>query len=281
VIRLGPDDLVLCSGTIRAAPFAHTVSAAAAAGFQGVSLYYDEYAVARASGWRDRDLREHLANSGIAVAELDGRMNWLPGDTGAPPMTAFVDAAAALGARSVTVIETRGRRVGTDIPFDVAAEAFGSVCDRASARGLLAHIEYFPWSGVPDLRTAYEIARRAARANGGVMVDVWHHVRGPDRGSLDFGVPCASVLAVQVSDVDVETHDDVRAEARHHRALPGEGAGNVADVLRALRDAGCVAPIEVEVYSDALAALGPEVAARRAAAAVRRVLAAAGLAPSR
>ena len=278
---LGPDDLVLCSGTIRAAPFAHTVAAASAAGFQGVSLYYDEYAVARASGWRDRDLRAHLAESGIEVAELDGRMNWLPGDTGAPPVTAFVDAAAALGARSVTVMETRGRRVGTDIPYDVAAEAFGSVCDRAAARGLLVHVEYFPWSGVPDLRTAYEISRRAACPNGGVMVDVWHHVRGPDRGSLDFGVPCASVLAVQVSDVAVVPDDDVRAEARHHRALPGEGAGNVADVLRALRDQGCVAPIEVEVYSDALAALGPAAAARRAAAALRGVLAAAGLAPSR
>jgi sugar phosphate isomerase/epimerase len=278
---LGPDDLVLCSGTIRAAPFAHTVSAAAGAGFQGVSLYYDEYAVARASGWSDRDLRAHLDDNGLAVAELDGRMNWLPGDTGAPPMTAFVDAAAALGARSVTVIETLGRRVGREIPYDVAAEAFASVCDRAAARGLLVHVEYFPWSGVPDARTAYEIVRRAARANGGVMVDVWHHVRGPDRGALDFGVPCNAVLAVQVSDVDVAAHDDVRAEARHHRALPGEGAGNVAALLRTLRDKGCTAPIEIEVYSDVLGTLGPVVAAQRAADALRAVLSAAGLAPVR
>jgi len=279
VSELGPDDLVLCSGTIRAAPFAHTVFAAANAGFQGVSLYYDEYAVARASGWRDRDLRAHLDDHGIAVAELDGRMDWLPGDTGAAPVIEFLDAAAALGARSVTVIEARGRRVGTDVPFDVAAEAFASVCDRAAARGLLVHVEYFPWSGVPDLRTAYEITRRAARENGGVMVDVWHHVRGPDRGSLDFGVPCTSVLAVQVSDVADAAHDDVRVEARHQRALPGEGVGNVEAVLRALRDAGCVAPIEVEVYSDALARMSPADAAQRAADALHRVLAAAGLAP--
>jgi sugar phosphate isomerase/epimerase len=278
---LGPDDLVLCSGTIRAAPFAHTVSAAAGAGFQGVSLYYDEYAVARASGWSDRDLRAHLGDSGLAVAELDGRMNWLPGDSGAPPVTAFVDAAAALGARSVTVIETLGRRVGSEIPYDVAAEAFASVCDRAAPCGLLVHVEYFPWSGVPDLRTAYEIVRRAARANGGVMIDTWHHVRGPDRGSRDFGVPCTAVLAVQVSDVDVAAHADVRAEARHHRALPGEGAGDVARLLRALRDQGCTAPIEVEVYSDALGELGPVVAAQRAAEALRAVLTAAGLAAAR
>jgi sugar phosphate isomerase/epimerase len=131
------------------------------------------------------------------------------------------------------------------------------------------------------LRTAYEITRRAARANGGVMVDVWHHLRGPDRGAFDFAVPCASVLAVQVSDVAASAHDDVRAEALHHRLLPGEGVGNVAAVLRALRDHGCVAPIEVEVYSDDLAALGPAIAAHRAAAALRGVLATAGFGRSR
>jgi hypothetical protein len=52
-------------------------------------------------------------------------------------------------------------------------------------------------------------------------------------------------------------------------------------VLRVLRDNGCVAPIEVEVYSDALASMSPGAAARRAAEALRRVLARAGLTPSR
>jgi sugar phosphate isomerase/epimerase len=109
--RLGRDDLVLCSGTIRAASFAHTVSAAGAAGFQGVSLYYDEYAIARAEGWSDADLRALLDDNGVAVAEIDGRMDWLPGDDGAPGVADFVAAAAALGARSMTVLEARGRTI--------------------------------------------------------------------------------------------------------------------------------------------------------------------------
>jgi sugar phosphate isomerase/epimerase len=275
--RLGSDDLVLCSGTIRAASFAHTVHAAAAAGFQGVSLYYDEYAIARAEGWTDRDLRAFLDDHGLAVAEIDGRMDWLPADQGGPSVGDVVTAAAALDARSITVIEVQGRRVGTTIPFDVAARAFAAVCDRAAEPGLLVHLEYFPWSGVPDLTTAYEIVRLADRPNGGVMVDVWHHTRGPDAGALAFAAPCSSVLAVQVSDVAVERHDDARRETLHHRVLPGEGAGDVAGLLRALRDQGCTAPIEVEVYSDELAALPPTEAAQRAGAALRKVLADAGL----
>jgi hypothetical protein len=39
-----------------------------------------------------------------------------------------------------------------------------------------------------------------------------------------------------------------------------------------VRERGCVAPMEVEVYSDELAALDPFVAARRAMHALREVL---------
>jgi sugar phosphate isomerase/epimerase len=272
---LGPDDLVLCSGTVRTASFREKVEAAASAGFQGLSLYLHDYERAQRDGWTDTAMRALLDDHGIAVAELDGRMDWL----GPGPSTAgrFVAAASALGARSLTALEADGRGVGRDIPFDDAAEAFARLCDHAAGGGLLVHIEYFPWSGIPDIGTAYEVTRRAGRANGGVMVDVWHHVRGPDAGSTDLGVPGAAVLAVQVGDVLAAPRPSVHQEAMHDRLLPGEGAGAVAALLGALRRQGCTAPMEVEVYSDRLDALPPVEAARRAGDSLRAVLADAGL----
>jgi sugar phosphate isomerase/epimerase len=269
---LGSDDLVLCSGTIRRAPFDVTVRAAADAGFGGISLYYDEYRVARSSGWSDLDLRTFMDDHGIAVAELDGRMDWLPGDTGAPGSAEFVAAAASLGARSITVLEVRGRRVGGARTLRETASAFASVCDRAADHGLLAHIEYFPTSGIPDLGTAYEIVQAAGRGNGGVMLDSWHHLLGPDAGRLDRGFPLESILAVQLGDVHPVPSTDLAREMLHHRLLPGEGAGDLAGLVRAVRERGCSAPMEVEVYSDELASLNPFVAARRAMQALQLVL---------
>ena len=269
---LRADDLVLCSGTIRKAPFDVTVRAAADAGFRGISLYYDEYRTARSSGWSDLDLRAFMDDHGISVAELDGRMDWLPGDTGAPSTADFVAAAAALAARSITVLEVRGRRVGDTLTLEDTASAFAAVCDRAADHDLLAHIEYFPLSGIPDLRTAYEIVRAAGSANGGVMVDSWHHLRGKDAGRFDPGFPGDSILAVQLGDVDPEIPADLAHEMMHHRLLPGAGAGDLAGLVRTLRDRGCTAPMEVEVYSDELAALDPFDAARRAMQALRTVL---------
>jgi sugar phosphate isomerase/epimerase len=79
---------------------------------------------------------------------------------------------------------------------------------------------------------------------------------------------------VQVGDVAAVPWDDRRAEMMHGRVLPGRGAADVPGLVRALREQGCRAPLEVEVYSDALTADGPEAAARQAMAAMREVLAA-------
>ena len=272
VTRLTIDSLVLCSGTVRDASLVDTVRAAAASGFDGVSLYHREYVAARETGWSDRALVDLLDGEGVALAELDGRMRWLPGDEQGPSLHEFVDVAALLGARSITVIETQG---GAAEFFEQAPEAFAAVCDRAAEAGLLAHLEYFPTSRVSDSATASAIVTAAGRANGGVLCDLWHHVRGPDRGALTFGD--APVLCVQVNDVAAVPEANLRHEMLHGRVLPGQGTADVPVLLRALRDAGCSAPMEVEVYSDELAARDPVDAARLAHAALVDVLERAGL----
>jgi len=272
---LDADSLVLCSGTLRRAPLVETVRAASAAGFDGVSLYHREYVAARDAGWSDSQLRSLLDGEGVAVAELDGVMRWLPGDAHGPSLAEFVAAASELGARSVTALETRGRTIGAELALEAASDAFAALCDHAAEAGLLVHIEYFPTSGIADLGTAVAVSRGAGRANGGVMCDLWHHVRGPDGGAAAFDG--AAVVAVQVGDVAPVASCDVVHEMMHGRRLPGEGAADLVGLLRALRASGCVAPIEVEVYSDELAALEPVDAARRAHAALTRQLERAGL----
>ncbi len=277
---LTEDDLVLCSGTIARARLPEAVPIAAAVGFRGLSVYFDDYVAVCDDGWTDVALRALLDDHEVAVAELDGAMRWLPGDTRGPSAEAFLDAAAALGARSCTVIEVDGRSIGEEagdqtgdaLPFGFVVEAFAAVCDLAASRDLLLHLEYFPVSGICDLATVDAIAVAAGRANGGVLLDVFHHTRGPDAGRTDLGDAAARVLAVQVNDVRDEPAMSLRREIMHDRLLPGAGVANVGALLRALREQGCTAPFGVEVYSDELHALGAAEAAQRAGDALRSVL---------
>jgi sugar phosphate isomerase/epimerase len=275
---LGAGELVLCAGTVARAPFRDKLAAAAGAGFAGVSLFLDDYEAARA-GTSDAELRRMLADHGLAVADLDPLLAWIPGTGPGAGVTeegqgffrhgpdAFFRVADALGARSLNV----ALAVDPGLPPAALAEHFADLCDRAAEHGLLVHLEFLPWSPVPTLRAALEIAELAGRANGGVTLDVWHHARSGGRADDVRAAAAARILAVQLSDAPAEPEANLVDETLHRRRLPGDGDVDLTGILRALAAIRAPAPLGVEVFSDALAALTPVEAARRAGDAARAV----------
>ena len=280
---LGAGDLVLCSGTLaRSTSFLERVDAAVAGGFDGISLWARDYWSGRRAGLSDADLRALLDDHGIAVAEIDLAWWWLPGaaDVHIPAaldteeLFAYDEAEAfrianVVGARSLNAIDV----FGGNWSVDEAAAAFAGLCDRAAEHDLLVHIEFLPWSRIPDVSAAWEIVRGADRPNGGVLIDAWHYFRsGADLTALR-AVPGDRVLAVQLDDGPAAPEADLPTASLHDRRLPGDGEFDLAGLVDGLRTIGVVAPIGVEVFSDELHALDPLEAATRAGAALRRVVA--------
>jgi sugar phosphate isomerase/epimerase len=281
-MALGPDDLVLCSGTLaRDASFRERVDAAVAGGFSAISLWGRDYGSARRAGLTDADLRALLADHGLAVAELDLAWWWLPGasDVHIPAaldteeLFAYDEAllfriADAVGARSLNAIDV----FGGDWTVDDAAAAFAGLCDRAAEHGLLVHIEFLPWSRIPNVAAAWEIVQIADRPNGGLLVDAWHYFRSGSPHTSLLGVPGDRVLGIQLDDGPTAPEPDLMTASLHDRSLPGAGELDLRGLVQALHHIGAVAPVGVEVFSDELHALDPEEAGRRAGTALRSVL---------
>jgi sugar phosphate isomerase/epimerase len=175
--------------------------------------------------------------------------------------------AEVVGARSLNAVDV----FGGAWTIDDAAEAFGALCDRATEHGLLVHLEFLPWSRIPDVTTAWDIVRLADRRNGGLAIDAWHFARSG--GTIDqlASVPPERVLAIQLSDGPRDAEADLVDATLHARELPGDGDFDLVTLCRAL--AGSLAPIGVEVFSDTLHALAATEAARRAAETTRAMLA--------
>jgi sugar phosphate isomerase/epimerase len=267
--------LVLCAGTIPRATFRERVAAARAGGFDGISLRLGDYARARAEGLSDDEMRALLAAEGVAVGEIEALTAWRPGATPARPEHAeprVLAIAEALHARSISVVEGPG----APLPVDAAAEAFAALCDRAAARGLLVHVEFWPGSAL-DLATAAAVIAAADRPNGGLLVDTWHLARTRGGTALLEGISGARIGAVQISDSPrvEEPEPDYLAAALNRRLVPGEGSLDLVAFLRLLQAGGSPAPIGVEICSARLAAEPPETVARRAGDAIRALLSAA------
>ena len=286
-MTLGPDSLVLCSGTLpRDTSFRERLAAAAEAGYAAVSMWGRDYTRAQAEGHSDADLRTMLDDHGLVVAEVDPAWWWTPGAAAlgaglvdVDPLDVFrygeddlLAMAQSMGARSLNAADVLG---GT-WTMEEAAEAFAALCDRAAEHGLLVHLEWLAWSRIPDLATAWEVVRVADRPNGGLNVDTWHCARTGTTAEELRALPGDKVLAIQLDDAPQRAEDDLIHATLHSRELPGHGDLDLTGYLEALRAIGTDAPVGVEVFSDALHAQGPRPAARAAAEATRQVLADSG-----
>jgi len=277
---LGPDDLVLCAGTIPHASLRERVAAARAGGFAGISLRVRDYTRARdEEGLSEDDVRALLDEHEVAVAELEVLSDWRPGaPVGRKQARAdeVLEVAAAVGARSISVVEGPGE----PIAVEPAAEAFAELCDRAAPLGLLLHFEFYPGSRV-DLATAARVVEAADRPNGGILVDTWHLARTARGDDLLRTIPGARILSLQISDSPrvAAPEEDYMAATLKRRLVPGDGELDLVGFIRGLEAAGCTAPAGAEVWSETLGARPAVEVAHRVGDAMRALLAAARTTP--
>ena len=268
-VTLGPDDLVLSSGSVDNPPIEVLVEAAVAGGFVGLTLWPAVYPPDPAIGERIRD-------AGLAVVDMDAAIVWVgPGDPGGPyyeeaPREAVFEAAAALGASGVnSLLVCPGSATR-----DQVVEAMAELADQGASVGVDVYMEFSRNRPVPDPLASAEVVAATGRANCGLTVDFWHVFYGPGDFTDFASIPGYLIGAIQLNDASADPPDDLAYATRYLRCVPGEGAMDLADALRTIRGAGCQVPITLEVFDTGrLEALGPVGFARLLGDATRQLLA--------
>lgn len=240
--------------------FRGRVAAAAAAGFSGIGLRAENYWDAQDAGLDAAAMREIAAAAGVPVLEVEYLTGWgTPADRTTEQQRkerAVVEMAHAFGVRHLNA------GLLEHLPVEQITKAFAELCDRVGP-DLSVALEFMPYSGVPDLATAWQVVQDAGRPNAALIIDVWHWARAGMTAADLASVPAASIVSVQLCDVLAEPMTPLRSESLGHRLPPGHGHGDAAGMVRALHDHGVTpAIVTAEVISEALVAGGVERAAR-------------------
>jgi 4-hydroxyphenylpyruvate dioxygenase len=254
---------VCLSGTLE-----DKLSAAAAAGFDGVEVFEPDFV---ASPWSAAEVRARCADLGLSI------------DLYQPFRDFDADDADVLAAnlrraeRKFDVME----QLGTDLVLvcssvsphavdddDRIAEQLHQLAARAGERGLRICYEALAWARfVNTYDRSWEIVRRAGHRALGLCVDSFHILsRGSDPAGI-AEIPGEKLFFLQLADAPHLTMD-VLQWSRHHRLFPGQGTFDLPAFLGHVLTAGYTGPLSLEVFNDVFRQSDPT----RAAVDARRSL---------
>jgi sugar phosphate isomerase/epimerase len=271
--------LELCWGTLGLATVEDLVDAAAAAGFDAVTVPSSVCAALVQDEPRLRALRHRMRERAILITIIDPLVRGLPGIRGRDAMPDeyrdLLDATAndcgrfatALGATVVNVAHV----TGVPTPLDQICDTLDVFASMLGEHGVKGAVEFIPGTGIPDLQTACAIIQAVGAPNLGITFDTWHFSRAGGHPSELAHLEPGSVFALQINDA----HDPVVGGPHipgAERLLPGEGEIPIVDLLRALLRDQPDLYVGVEVFSEALRHLGPRRAAVAAFNAAEKVV---------
>ena len=137
---------------------------------------------------------------------------------------------------------------------------------------MLVHLEFTPFSGIPDLATAWDVVRSADRPNGGLVFDTWHYFRGRRDDALLREIPGERIFAVQINDAAAQPQGRLVVDTWRFRRLPGDGDFDLPEVLEILAAKRGIGPPGIEVLSEDLWRDAPAEIGRRSGAALAATL---------
>jgi sugar phosphate isomerase/epimerase len=195
---------------------------------------------------------------GLRVAVVEAAMTWPAGDP-KPEADQIVSLAASVGASKIVAVTMEP----TLPDLDRARENLGVLVDLAASAGAQVCVEFLPWSGIPDLATAWRLVEPLG-PDAGILLDTWHWVRQPGGPAVDLlrTIPGERIGYVQVCDAAAGASDDVLDEAMTSRLLPGEGVVDFAEVFAVLGEIGASPFVATEIFNPGLVAEQGPVARR-------------------
>lgn len=211
-----------------------------------------------------------VRDGGLPVETIDAALSWVDGPVDAA--MAEIDGLIALADQTGASV-IHATTLGPVADLGAAKDGYAAIAARAEAAGKVLGLEFLPWTGIPTLAAANEIAAHGGPA-AGILLDTWHWHRQPGGPDLELlrSLPGERITSLQLSDAPAVPTLEVEPEAMTARLLPGTGVIDYATIAEALDHIGATPVVAAEVLSDELKETGPVAMARAVHAASRSVL---------
>ena len=225
--------------------------------------FYPEFSL-RDDQALQRELAAALRERGITISFVDGFLIE-PGKD----IRERADDVAIMAGLGAPLVNT----VSVDPDWNRTIDQFGALADLAAAAGMGTTVELAPNLTVASLPDALAAIEAVGRSGLRLLIDTMHYGRSGARARDVAALDPDLIGYVQVSDVKLTPDNpDYWAESITERLVPGTGELDLADLLAVIPDEVAIG-IEVPMYADARAGIGPRERLGKCVAATRELLA--------
>ncbi|WP_430783622.1 bifunctional sugar phosphate isomerase/epimerase/4-hydroxyphenylpyruvate dioxygenase family protein [Actinoplanes sp. G11-F43] len=226
------------------------LTAAAAAGFDGIELFENDLVV---SPWSPAEVRSRCADLGLSIdlyqpfRDLDSKIDGHFQKNLERAARKF-DVMARLGVDTVLVCSSVAPDAVDD--DDLAAAQLSALADRAAGHGMRIAYEALAWGRhVSTWDHSWEIVRRADHPALGLCLDSFHVLSREVSPAGIAGITPGKIFFLQLADAP-HLRMDVLQWSRHHRLFPGQGAFDLPGFVDLVLAAGYPGPLSLEVFND-------------------------------
>ena len=239
--------------------FEYRVIAAKEAGYEGIGLRAETYVDALNEGLYDEDILAILDKHGMKVTEVEYIVQWAEDNRSYEQKYKEQMCFHMCDLFGVNHINCG---LMENYSVEHTAQKLKELCHRAGKR--IIGVEPMPYSGIPDLKKAWDVVKASGAENAYMILDTWHCVRADQPYDILTEEMAKKVISIQINDAYDRPYAKsiLRDESMHDRLAPGTGAKDTAGFVKMIKDAG-VDPkvIGVEVISDEILSRGLKEAA--------------------
>jgi sugar phosphate isomerase/epimerase len=228
------------------------IDAAAGAGFTGFGILANDLSAYLDSGRTLPELRQRMADAGIRHVELEFLTGWWLPDDEVPPEDI---AKTELLLRASEALQPYHIKTGPDITggefhLDRYAERFHRIGQAFADAGTVLSMEFMPFANVSTLAQAVDLVRAAGHPACGLMIDIWHLMRGS--GTIDElrSVPMEYITGVELDDGSAIAVGSGYDDTVLRRKLCGQGDFPITEFIHTVQDMGWTKPWGVEILSE-------------------------------
>jgi 4-hydroxyphenylpyruvate dioxygenase len=246
------------------------LTAAAAAGFDGIELFENDLVV---SPWSPSEIRSRCADLGLSIDLYQPFRDFEAVGPGLLQQNLDraerkFDVMAALGADTVLVCSSVSPHSADD--DELAASQLATLADRAEQRGMRIAYEALAWGRhVSTWDHSWRIVELADHPALGLCLDSFHVLSREVSPAGIAGITPGKIFFLQLADAP-HLRMDVLQWSRHHRLFPGQGAFDLPGFVELVLAAGYDGPLSLEVFNDVFRQADP---ARTAVDAMRSLIA--------